>query len=399
MRKKSLWLVISLMLMAAFVFTACQPAPAEEPAEVEEAEEVMEEEAEAEEEAAPAEEEEEAEEAEEPAEPLTVAFIYIGQPGDLGWTYEHERGRLMLEEEYGDLIETITVPDVPEGPDAEKSIRDVVNQGADVVFTTSFGYMDPTLTVAQDSPEVIFEHCSGYKTNDNMATYFGRIYQPRFLSGLVAGEMTENNTIGYVAAFPIPEVIRGINAFTLGVREVNPEAVVKVVWTNTWYDPVKEREAAQALLDEGVDIIAQHQDTTEPQKAAMEAGKLSVGYDSDMAQFVGDTVLTSPVWNWGAYYIDTVGEVLDGTWESHQFWGGLADDVVMLAELSPLVPDDIRQEVEDYKATLLAGEWDIFCGPINAQDGTLAIADGECMNDGDMLSMDWFVEGVEGSIE
>jgi basic membrane protein A len=335
---------------------------------------------------------------EEAEEPLRVAFIYIGQPGDLGWTYEHDRGRLQLEEEFGDRIETVTVPDVPEGPDAEKAIRDVVENGADVVFTTSFGYMDPTLTVAEEFPEVIFEHCSGFKTADNMATYFGRMYQPRYLSGLVAGNMTETNLIGYVAAFPIPEVIRGINAFTLGVREANPEAEVRVVWTNTWYDPVKEREAAEALLDEGADIIAQHQDTTEPQKAAQERGEVSIGYDSDMAQFVGETVLTSPVWNWGSYYIDTVGDILDGTWETHQFWGGMADGVVTLAELSPLVPEETASTVEAARQQLLNAETDVFCGPINAQDGSPRVADGECLSDEEMLNMDWFVEGVVGSL-
>jgi len=363
MERKKIWILLSLLLVAVLVATGCQAGPG-------------------------AEEEE-----------LQVAFIYIGQPGDLGWTYEHEQGRLMVEEELGDQVNTSTVPDVPEGPDAEKSIRDVVNQGADVVFTTSFGYMDPTLTVAQDNPEVIFEHCSGYKTNDNMATYFGRMYQPRYLSGLVAGRMTENNQIGYVAAFPIPEVLRGINAFTLGVREVNPEATVQVVWTNTWYDPVKEREAAQALLDEGVDMIAQHQDTTEPQKAAKEAGVLSIGYDSDMAQFVGDTVLTSPVWNWGTYYVDTIEDILDDTWEPHQFWGGLESDVVKLADLSPKVPDDVAEKVDEERSRIIDTEWDVFCGPINGQDGSEMVAEGECMTDEEMLSMDWFVEGVEGTLE
>ncbi|MDO9546796.1 MAG: BMP family ABC transporter substrate-binding protein [Pelolinea sp.] len=332
------------------------------------------------------------------SEKTKVAFIYIGQPGDLGWTFEHDRGRLMLEAELGDLVETITVPDVSEGPDAEKAIRDVVEAGAKIVFTTSFGYMDPTLAVAEQYPDVIFEHCSGYKTADNMSTYFGRIYQPRYLSGLVAGSMTEANFIGYVAAFPIPEVVRGINAFTLGVKEVNPDAKVHVVWSNTWYDPVKEREAAIALLDEGADIITQHQDTTEPQKAAMEYEKLSVGYDSDMAQFVGDTVLTSPVWNWGKYYVATVQSVLDGTWEPHQYWGGLADEVVKLADFSPLVPEDIKLMVEAKKAELVSGDWDVFCGPIADQDGTVVVADGECMEDGDMLGMAWFVDGVVGTI-
>jgi basic membrane protein A len=346
----------------------------------------------------PAQEEAGAPAAGEARDSVKVAFIYIGQPGDLGWTYEHERGRLMLEEQLGDKVETVTVPDVPEGPEAEKAIRDVIQQGAEMVFATSFGYMDPMLAVAQETPDVIFEHCSGFKTNDNMATYFGRIYQPRYLSGLVAGSMTEANLIGYVAAFPIPEVIRGINAFTLGVREVNPDAEVRVVWTNTWYDPVKEREAAEALLDEGADIIAQHQDTTEPQKAAGERGLLSVGYDSDMGQFVGESVLTSPIWNWGVYYIDTVQKVLDGTWETHEYWGGLEDDVVELAPLSPRVPDDVKATVETERNRIVSGDWDVFCGPINAQDGSEKVADGECLSDGDMLSMEWFVEGVAGTI-
>jgi basic membrane protein A len=327
-----------------------------------------------------------------------VAFIYIGQPGDLGWTYEHDRGRIMLEEELGDKVEVITVPDVPEGPDAEKAIRDVVQQGAKVVFATSFGYMDPMLTVAGEFPDVTFEHCSGYKTADNMATYFGRIYQPRYLSGLVAGSMTEDNFIGYVAAFPIPEVIRGINAFTLGVRKVNPEAQVHVVWTNTWYDPVKEREAAEALLDEGADIITQHQDTTEPQKAAQERGKLSIGYDSDMSKFVGETVLTSPIWNWGKYYIKTVQDILDDKWETHQYWGGLEDGAVELAPFSPKVPADVKSVVEEEQDKILSGDWDVFCGPIYDQDGNVKVADGECMSDGDMLGIDWFVEGVVGTI-
>jgi basic membrane protein A len=254
------------------------------------------------------------------------------------------------------------------------------------------------LAVANENPNGIFEHNSGFKTAENMATYFGRIYQPRYLSGLVAGSMTEANLIGYVAAHPIPEVIRGINAFALGVREANPDAEVRVVWTNTWYDPVKEREAAEALLDEGADIIAQHQDTTEPQKAAKERGLLSIGYDSDMGQFVGDSVLTSPIWNWGVYYVDTVQSMLDGNWETHEYWGGLADDVVQLAPLSPKVPDDVKATVEAAKQKIVSGEWDVFCGPINAQDGSEKVPEGECLGDGDMLGMEWFVEGVAGTI-
>ncbi len=369
MSNKWIWSLLAVLTVAGLLLTACGPK------------------------ATPTEEATEA-----PPEKLKVAFIYIGQPGDLGWTYEHDRGRKMLEEELGDQVEVTVVMDVPEGPDAERAIRDVVQQGADVVFATSFGYMDPMLTVAQEFPDVYFEHCSGYKTADNMSTYFGRMYQPRYLSGLVAGSMTEANFIGYVAAHPIPEVIRGINAFTLGVRKVNPDAEVHVVWTNTWYDPVKEREAAEALLDEGADIIAQHQDTTEPQKAAKERGLLSIGYDSDMAQFVGDTVLTSPVWNWGKYYVATVQDILNGTWTTHQYWGGMADGVVDLAPLSPRVPDDVRQLVDQEKERILSGEWDVFCGPIYDQDGNERVPEGECMSDADMLGMDWFVQGVVGTI-
>jgi len=381
--RKRLWFIMGLLVVAAMVLTACGQAATPEPTEVPPTEEPE----------APTEEP-----SDESDLPVKAAFVYIGPPGDLGWTYEHDRGRKMLEDELGDNVETTYIEDVPEGPDAKRVVRQYAQEGWDVIFTTSFGYMDPTLEVAEEFPNVLFEHCSGYKTRENMATYFGRMYQPRYLSGIVAGEMTDSNVIGYAAAFPIPEVIRGINAFTLGVRSVNSDAEVRVVWTNTWYDPVKEREAAEALLDEGADIITQHQDTTEPQKAAAERDALSIGYDSDMREFVGDTVLTSPQWNWGTYYVDTVQNIIDGTWETHQFWGGLETGIVRLAEMSPLVPDDVVEQVDAERERITGTDWDVFCGPINNQDGEEAVADGECMSDGDMLSMDWFVEGVVGEI-
>jgi len=384
---KRLWCLMGIMIIAALVLAACGPAATPAPTEAP-AEEVVEEPEEA-----PAEEPAEA-----PTEPLKVAFVYIGPPGDLGWTYEHDRGRLILEEQLGDQVETAYIEGVPEGPDAARVIRQYAQEGYDVIFTTSFGYMDPTLEVAQEFPDVYFEHCSGYKTAGNMSTYFGRIYQPRYLSGMVAGLMTESNIIGYAAAFPIPEVIRGINAFTLGVRAVNPDAEVRVVWTFTWYDPVVEREAAEALLDQGADIIAQHQDTTEPQKAAQERGAFSIGYDSDMRQFVGDSVLCGPQWNWGTYYVSTVQEILDGTWSTHQYWGTMADGIVILTEYSPEVPDDVRDAVDAKKQEIIDGSIDVFCGPINDQGGEEAVAAGECMADDAMLGMDWFVEGVVGEI-
>lgn len=377
---KRWWSLLSFLVVGALLLAACAPPATPEPTE-------------------PPTEPPVDEEVAEDDLPVRAAFVYISPPGDLGWTYEHDRGRLMLEDELGDMVETTYIEGVPEGPDAARVIRQYAQEGWDVIFTTSFGYMEPTYEVAEEFPDVLFEHCSGYMTRDNMSTYFGRMYQPRYLSGIVAGAMTEENLIGYVAAFPIPEVIRGINAFTLGVRSVNPEAEVRVVWTNTWYDPVKEREAAEALLDQGVDLIAQHQDTTEPQKAAEERGMLSIGYDSDMRQFVGDTVLTSPQWDWGTYYIDTVQDISDGTWRSSQFWGGMETGIVMLAEMSPLVPDELRQQVEAERERILNTDWDVFCGPINDQDGNEAVADGECMSDEQMLNMDWFVEGVVGEPE
>ena len=330
------------------------------------------------------------------AEPFKVAFVYLSLPGDLGWTYEHEAGRLMVEAELGAKVSTTYIENVPEGPDAARIIRQYAQQGYDMIFATSFGYMDPMVEIAAEFPDVYFEHCSGYKMSDNMATYFGRMYQARYLSGLVAGNATKTNTIGYVAAFPIPEVIRGINAFTLGVRKVNPDAIVKVVWTNTWYDPVKEREAAVALLDSGVDIIAQHQDTTEPQKAAQERGLLSIGYDSDMGSFVGDSILVSPVWQWGSYYTETVKAGMNGSWSSHSYWGGLKEGVVKLSDFSPLVPQDVQDLVTAEEKKIVNGTWDVFWGEIKDQDGNVVVPAGEKMEDGAMLGMGFFVEGVLG---
>ncbi len=331
-----------------------------------------------------------------PKDKLKVAFVYVAPIGDLGWTWAHDQARLMLEEQLGDKVETAFIENVPEGPDAERVIRDFAEKGYDLILTTSFGYMDPTITVAEEYPETWFVHISGYKTAENVSTVFGRMYQPRFLSGLVAGEATQTNKIGYVAAFPIPEVIRGINAFTLGVRTVNPEATVSVVWTNTWFGPPEEKEAAEALLDQGCDVIAQHQDTTEPQKAAADRGAYSIGYDSDMREFVGDSVLTSPVWNWGPKYIEIAEAIMAGTYSTESYWGGMADGVVELAEYSPEVSAETIAMVEEYEAQITSGQWDVFCGPIMGQNGESSVADGSCMSDEEMLNMDWFVEGVVG---
>lgn len=376
--KRKLWNLVALWVILALILAACgdgeeaQPEPTSTP--VEQATDTP-------------------RPTSPPKEELKVAFVYVAPIGDLGWSWAHDQGRLELD---AMGIETAYIENVPEGPDAERVIRDFAQKGFDLIFTTSFGFMDPTITVAEEFPETWFVHISGYKTAPNVSTVFGRIYQPRFLSGLVAGKATQTNKIGYVAAFPIPEVIRGINAFTLGVRTANPDATVTVVWTNTWFDPPAEKEAAEALLDQGVDVIAQHQDTTEPQKAAADRGAVSIGYDSDMRGFVGDSVLTSPVWNWGVKYVDIAEAVMAGTYSTEIYWGGLADGIVDLAPLSPEVPADVVAMVEDYEAQILGGDWDVFCGPVRGQNGELSVATGACMSDEEMLNMDWFVEGVTG---
>lgn len=383
--RKYYWVIF--VLIFSLVLAACggtEETPTEEGVPAEE-EAVVEEEAPAEE--APGEAE----------EPFKIAFVYVAPIGDLGWTFAHDEGRLAIEEEFGDAVETSFIENVPEGADSERVIRDFAQKGNDLIITTSFGYMDPTVTVAQEFPDTQFVHISGFKNADNVSNVFGRMYQPRYLSGLVAGANTESNIIGYVAAFPIPEVVRGINAFTLGVREVNPDAEVRVVWTNTWFGPPEEKEAAEALLAAGADVITQHQDTTEPQKAAADAGGLSVGYDSDMGAFIGETVLTSPVWNWGIKYTEIVQQLMDGTYDtSESYWGGLNDGIVELAPFSPRVSDETKALVEEKRALIEGGDWDVFCGPINGADGQLLVAEGECLDDGQMLSMSCFVEGVQG---
>lgn len=332
-------------------------------------------------------------------EPFDVAFVYVAPVGDLGWTYAHDLGRQALEDEFGDGIKTTFIENVPEGPESERTIRDFANNGADLVITTSFGFMDPTITVAGEFPDTQFVHISGFKSAENASNVFGRIYQPRYLSGIAAGAATESNIIGYVAAFPIPEVVRGINAFTLGAQSVNPDVEVRVVWTNTWFDPPTEKEAAEGLLSVGADVIAQHQDTTEPQKAAADAGAVSIGYDSDMRPFVGESVLTSPIFNWGPKYISIVEELMAGTYDGDEsYWGGLADGVVALAPVSDQVDAATAQLIADAEAALTSGETDVFCGPITGQDGSSVVGEGECLDDGAMLGMAFFVDGVVGEI-
>lgn len=325
-----------------------------------------------------------------------VGFIYVSPADDGGWSTTHNEGRLYLEEKTG--VKTLYKESVPEGPEVKDVMRNMIAEGANVIIAASFGYMDYMEELSYDYPEVKFMHCSGYKTTENMSNFFGRIYQARYLSGIVAGLKTENNKIGYVAAFPIPEVIRGINAFTLGAQAVNPDVTVEVVWTNTWYDPAKEKDAAIAALDNGADVIAQHQDTAGPQHAAQERGVWSVGYHSDMSHVAPEANLTSAIWDWGPFYVEQIKAIEDGTWTPDPIWTGLESGVVTLAPLTKNAPAEAADIVEEYKAKIISGDFRVFSGEIRDQEGNVKVAEGESLTDGDMLSMDWFVQGVMGRI-
>ncbi len=331
------------------------------------------------------------------AKTMKVAFIYPGPRNDGGWSQAHDNGRIYLEKKLPN-VKTSYSESVKEGAPAEKVIRAYVNQGYKVIFATSFGYMDPMLNVAKDYPDVVFEHCSGFKKAKNMGNYFGRMYQPDYLAGLIAGFMTKSNYIGFVAPFPIPEVVREIDSFTIGVREVNPKAEVHVIWTNSWFDPVKEGNAAQTFLTNGADVIASGVDSPAPINAAAKKGKFAVGYDSDMAHFAPKAVLCSRVWDWGPFYVKTVKAVMDGTWKSESFWGGMETGIVKLSPYGPMVPEKVKKYVEAKKKLIIAKKYDPFEGPIYDQKGNLKVKKGQILSDKDKLSLQWFVKGVVGTI-
>jgi basic membrane protein A len=324
-----------------------------------------------------------------------VAFVYIGPPGDGGYTYQHDQGRLAMEGKLG--LKADTVENVPEGADAERVIADLA-QNHDIVFTTSFGYMDPTLAVAAKFPKVVFLHCSGYKTADNMGTYFGKNFQGSYLAGIAAGKMTKKNLLGYVGAFPIPEVIYNINAFTLGAQSVNPKVKVAVVWSNTWFDPTTERQAAISLLDKGADVLMAYQDSPATIQAAAERGALAGGNDSDMTKYAPKNYLTNAVWNWGPYYTKVVEAVKAGTWKSEQILGDMADGTVALAPLGESIPQDVKDLVAAAQDKVVKGELDVFAGPLKDQSGAEKVPAGKALAIGDVLGMNWFVAGVDGKI-
>ncbi len=328
---------------------------------------------------------------------VKVGFVYIGSAGDAGWTYAHDQGRQYVEEKLG--VETLYQENVSDSDNSCVAVmQSLIDQGCNVIFATSYGYMEYVHDVAEEYPDVKFLHCSGYLDAENMVNYFGWMYQPRYLSGIVAGMKTETNKIGYVAALPIPEVIRGINAFTLGVRSVNPEATVEVVWTSTWYDPTLEKSAAVALLDNGCDVIAQHQDTTGPQQAAQERGKWAIGYNCDTRDVAPKAFMTAPIWNWGPYYADQVQKVMDGTWKNENYLAGMEGGIVSLAPLTDIAPEGAQEKVDEMTKKIKSGEFKVFQGPIKDQNGEIKIPEGTELTTEELLSIDWFVEGVVGTL-
>ena len=331
-------------------------------------------------------------------EPTKACFIYVGPIGDFGWSYQHDQGRLALEEHFGDKVETQYLESVPEGADAERAIERFARSGCDIIFTTSFGYMDATNAVAARFPDVKFEHATGYKRDHpNVATYDSRFFQGRYIIGQIAAQVSETGTAGYIASFPIPEVVQGINAFILGAQSINPDFELKVVWVNTWFDPGREADAARALIDQGVDIITQHTDSTAAMQVAAERGIKAFGQASDMIEFGPETQLTAIIDDWGPYYIERVQAVMDGTWEQSATWDGLAEGHVVMADYANM-PDEVKAKAEETEEAIRSGAFHPFTGPINKQDGSEFLAEGAVADDATLSSMNFYVEGVDGDL-
>jgi simple sugar transport system substrate-binding protein len=333
-------------------------------------------------------------------EKTKACFIYVGPIGDFGWSYQHHQGALEMQENLGgeEKVELAYLESVPEGADAERAIERFARSGCDIIFTTSFGYMDATNKVAGKFPDVKFEHATGFKReHPNVATYNSKFHEGRYVQGVIAANMSEAGVAGYIASFPIPEVVMGINAFVLGAQSVNPDFAVKVVWANTWFDPGKEADAAKVLIDQGVDIITQHTDSTAPMQVAAERGIKAFGQASDMIKFGPETQLTSIIDDWGPYYTERVKAVMEGTWEQHDVWAGMAEGHVVMAPYTNM-PDDVKAQAEKVEASIKSGEFDPFTGPVNKQDGTQWLAEGEVAEEGVLLGMDFYVEGVDDQL-
>lgn len=332
-------------------------------------------------------------------DPLKVGFIYIGPVGDYGWSFTHDKARLEVEEHFGGRVETAYVESVPYGADAERVMTQMALGGTDLIFATSFGYGPDVNAVAARFPDVGFEHATGYQQDHpNVSLYNARFYEGRAVIGHIAGKMTETNVVGYIASYPIPEVIMGINSAFLHARAVNPDVQFRVVWVYSWFDPAQEADAANALIEQGADILMQHTDSTAPVTIAQDRGIHAFGQASDMTGFAPEAHLTAILDVWAPYYIDRIQARLDGTWQAGDVWHGINDGMVGFAPMNPGIPEDVRAKAEDMIAAISAGDYHPFTGPINRQDGTPWLADGQTAPDGDLLTMDFYVEGMSGAV-
>jgi simple sugar transport system substrate-binding protein len=321
-----------------------------------------------------------------------VGFVYVSPVGDAGWTYQHDLGRLQMEEQTG--VTSNFVENVAEGADAERVINEMAKRGDKVIFATSFGYMNYMLKVSENFPDTAFVHATGYKMGENMGIYNARFYEGRYLTGVIAGEMTQSNVLGYVAAFPIPEVLQGINAFIQGARSVNPDAELRVIWVNSWFDPGKERQASLTLMSQGADVLTHHTDSTAVVQAAEEKGQYAVGYHSDMSKYGPNAHLTATTHHWGEFYTKTVKQVQAGNWKPESLWGGYADDMVSLAPLNKAIPAEVQARIVKMEAQMADGSMHAFAGPVVDQDGNTVVTAGDNMTDDQLGSMDFYVQGV-----
>jgi len=331
-------------------------------------------------------------------EPLKIGFVYVSPIGDAGWTFQHDTGRKEMEKALGGKVTTKYIESVPEGPDAERVIRELATTGHNLIFTTSFGYMNPTIKVAQSFPSNKFEHATGYKTSKNVGIYNARFYEGRYLSGIVAGKMSKTGVAGYVAAFPIPEVVMGINAFARGMRSVNPKAEVKVIWVSTWFDPGKESDAANTLISQGADVVTHHTDSTAAVQAAEAKKVYAIGYHSDMSKYGPNAQLTAVTHHWGNYYTKVAQSALDNKWQQDNVWGGIKDGMIKLAPFNKVVPQDVQDLVKKAEAEMVAGKLHVFQGPMKDNTGKERLAAGKAITDADLSKMDYYVEGVIGKL-
>ena len=339
--------------------------------------------------------------AQSPKPPLKVAFVYVSPIGEAGWTFQHDQARQAMQKALGAQVQTTVVEAVAEGADSERVMRDLARQGHGLIVASSFGYLEPALRIAAEFPTVRFEHAGGYKTAPNLSTYNARFYEARYLAGMLAGQASKSGVAGYVAGFPVPEVVQGINAFTLGMRAVNPKAQVKLVWLNTWFDPAREREAAQALVDQGADVLVNHSGSPAvPQTAQANfraKGVRTVGYQSDMRRFAPDAQLAAVVPDWSGHYIRAAQAVMDERWQPHPVWGGMKDGMVQLVAVDPALPAELRRLVEARRAAIVAGSFKPFSAPLKDNAGTLHLAQGT-LDDAAIATMNWLVEGVAGTL-